>query len=428
MDLPVIQNLDALGTTLLRRDALAILEAGYEAVLTEGVIREEIRLIDGNLTVRGRTFALANYDRVLFVGIGKCAVDAATLFEEILGDAISDGIVLDVKPGTFRRLRSFVGTHPFPSEENAEYTRAIVRLLSGLTERDLVLTVVSGGGSALLSLPHGISIDHLQAVTKALWKGGATITEVNTVRKHLSEVTGGQLAKIAAPATMLSFLFSDVPGNNMEMIASGPTVRDSTTVEDAEAIIERYNVLSMVGLPSLPFIETPKESVYFDRVWNILLVTNDRALTAMKAKATALGYRAEITYDALEGIASDVGAKFATVPVPAHSCFLFGGETTVKIRGDGAGGRNQEFALAAVPSILDGRVIVAAGSDGWDNSDVAGALCDAGDRKRAEVCGISPADHLARNDSYPFWKAIGGSIETGKTGVNVADFYFIISE
>ena len=237
MNLPVIKNIDALATTALRSDALTILEAGYEAVLTDRVIREEITLTDGILSVRGRDFVLANYDRVLFVGIGKCAVDAADVFEEILGDVLSGGIVLDVKPGVFKKLRGMVGTHPFPSEENAGYTREIVKLLSGLTERDLVLAVISGGGSALLSLPHGVSIADLQKVTQALWKGGASITEVNTVRKHLSEVTGGQLAKAAHPATMISFIFSDVPGNDLNFIASGPTVRDETTVEQAREIL-----------------------------------------------------------------------------------------------------------------------------------------------------------------------------------------------
>jgi glycerate 2-kinase len=428
MDLPVIKNADVLGTTPLRRDALAILEAGYQAVLTDRVIREEVFIEGDFLSIKGRRVALSDYERVLFIGIGKCAVDAATVFEEILGDYLTDGIVLDVKEGSFARLRSRVGTHPFPSEENIAHTKEILGLLKGVTERDLVLVVVSGGGSALFTLPYGVTYDTLRIIVAALWKGGATINEVNTVRKHLSEVAGGHLARAAFPATVISLIFSDVPGNNMEMIASGPTVRDSTDITDAEAIITHYRVLEETGLPDIAFLETPKEQHYFDRVLNVLLVTNQRALLAMKEKATALGYHAEITYDALEGIASEVGAQFATANVPAHSCFLFGGETTVMIRGDGKGGRNQEFALGAVPTILDGRVIVAASSDGWDNSDVAGALVDAGDRKRALERGITPEQYLNNNDSYHFWSAVGGAIMTGKTGVNVADLYFIIRE
>lgn len=428
MNFPVIKNIDSLATTPLRRDALQILEAGYEAVLTERVLREEVEVKDGDICMKGRNICLSDYKRIYFVGIGKCAVDSALIFEELLGDMLTDGITLDVKEGVFKKIRSRVGTHPFPSEQNIEYSKEIVRMLTGLTEHDLVLTVVSGGGSALLTLPNEMDCETLQHITEALWKGGATITEVNTVRKHLSQVTGGQLAKIAYPATMISFVFSDVPGNNMEMIASGPTVRDSTTVEDAERILAHYNVLNLCGISGCPLLETPKEQMFFDRVLNILLVTNGRALSAMKAKAIELGYKAEITYDALEGIASEVGEQFATVPIPAKSCFLFGGETTVKIRGSGKGGRNQEFALSAVPMIHDGRVVVASGSDGWDNTDKAGALCDAGDRKRAEEKGISPSEYLANNDSYHFWQTVGGAIDTGKTGVNVADFYFIISE
>jgi glycerate-2-kinase len=428
MDLPIIKNADALSTTPLRRDAVDVLEAGYQAVLTDRVIREEVRVDGEYMEIKGRRIVLSDYERILFIGIGKCAVDAATVLEELLGAYLTDGIVLDVKEGSFARLRSRVGTHPFPSAENVAHTKEILGLLKGVTERDLVLVVVSGGGSALFTLPYGMTHETLQSVTKALWKGGATIGEVNTVRKHLSQVTGGQLARAAYPAAVISFIFSDVPGNNMEMIASGPTVRDTSTAEDAEDIIAHYNVLAETGLPPLAFIETPKDEFYFDRVLNLLLVTNDRALSAMKTKAIELGYHAEITYDALEGIASEVGAQFAAVPIPSRSCFLFGGETTVRIRGNGEGGRNQEFALAAVPGVLDGRVLVAASSDGWDNSPAAGALCDAGDRKRATERGISPEEYLANNDSYHFWQAIGGAIDTGRTGVNVADFYFIISE
>lgn len=427
MELPVIKNFDQLATTALRRDALAILEVGYESVDTARVIRDEVEMKGEDICIKGRNICLTDHERVFFVGIGKCAVDASLVFEELLGERIEDGIILDVKSGIFKRMRSFVGTHPFGTPGNVTQTKEIVKMLQGVTERDLVLMVISGGGSSLLCLPHDINCETLQSITEALWKHGATITEVNTVRKHLSDILGGQLAKAAYPATVISFIFSDVPGDDMSIVASGPTVRDTTTIEDAEYILAKYDVLTQCKLPNCELVETPKEQKYFDRVLNLLLVTNKRALVAMEEKATMLGYHTEVKDMGLSGIAAVLGKEFASAPMPPQTCWLYGGETTVEIRGEGEGGRNQEFALAAVPDIPDDRVIVAAASDGWDNTDAAGAICDAGDRKRAREKIRDPEKFLANNDSYHFWKEAGGLIMTGRTGINVADFYIIIN-
>ena len=428
MDLPVIKNIDALGLTPLRRDALAILEAGYEAVLTERVIREKVTMMGDDICIGDRNICLSDYERVFFVGIGKCAVDASLVFEDLLGGRITDGIVLDVRSGVFQKLRSFVGTHPFPSETNMAATKKIVEMLKGITARDLVIAVISGGGSALLCLPHNVKCGMLRKMVEALWSRGATISEVNTVRKHLSDIQGGQLAKLVYPATMAAFLFSDVPGDDIGMIASGPTVRDATTAKDAEHILEKYDILSQCRVEDCELVETPKEEKYFDRVLNVLLVTNEKALGAMQRKAESLGYHAEVADTGVEGLAAVLGHRLAEEALPSRSCRLYGGETTVLVKGNGEGGRNQECALAAVPVISDHRVLVAASSDGWDNTDVAGALCDAGDRKRGEALGLSPEKYLEENDSYHYWKAAGGAIVTGRTGINVADFYFVISE
>lgn len=364
-----------------------------------------------------------------FVGMGKCAVDAALVFEDILGDRITDGIVIDVKEGNFKKLRSFIGTHPFPSDYNVSVTKKIVHMLSGITERDLVLVVVSGGGSALLCIPHEMNCSRIQEITMALWKGGATISEVNTVRKHISDIAGGQLAEIMYPATVVSFIFSDVPGDDMSVVASGPTVRDVTTVLDAEHILAKYDVLTQCQFPDCQVSETPKDKKYFKKVTNILIVTNKIALLAMEARAKALEYHAEIRDTALEGIAADLGAAFTTLPIPRGSCYLYGGETTVRITKNSLeGGRNQELALGAVASIPHHMVIVAAASDGWDNTSVAGAIVDAGDRERAKNAHLDPNTYLRINNSYHFWKTNGGAIITGRTGINVADFYLILSE
>lgn len=425
-DLPVIKNFAELATTAPRRDALKILEAGYEAVLTENVIREEIRIEGDTICLKDLNVCLSDFDRVFFVGIGKCAVDASLVIERILGERITDGVVLDVKEGVFRRLRSMVGTHPFPSERNVTATKEIVHMLSKLTGRDLVLTVISGGGSSLLCLPHEMNCDTLSDIVHALWEKGATIHEVNTVRKHTSDIQGGQLAKAAYPATVVALIFSDVPGNDIGMIASGPTVLDKTTKEDAERILAKYNILSMCQLPGCELIETPKDKKYFARVTNVLLVTNDRALEAMRSIAETLGYRAEVRDRAMSGIAREKGKEFATIKLPPGTCVLYGGETTVLISGNGEGGRNQELALSAASWISDDRVVIAASSDGWDNTDIAGALADRTVWENAQDRGISIDEYLARNDSYRFWNIVGGGIKTGRTGVNVADFCIVI--
>ena len=426
MELPMIKNFNTLATTSLRHDALAILETGYEAVLTERVIESEVELRGEDICIKGRSICLSDYDRVFFVGIGKCAVDASLVFERILGDRITDGVVIDVKSGIFKRLRSYVGTHPFPSEQNVSATKEVVNMLRGVTERDLILTVISGGGSALLCLPHDLECETMREITEALWKRGADITDVNTVRKHTSDILGGQLAKFAYPATVVSFLFSDVPGNDIGVIASGPTVRDETTIDDAERILAKYDVRTEHALLSFPLTETPKDEKYFSRVMNILLVTNERALLAMKNKAEELGYQTEIRDMKLQGIASELGRLIASDAIPKKSCVLYGGETTVNIIGNGKGGRNQEFVLGAVSTIPSNTVIVAAASDGWDNTNVAGAIGDAGDRERAQARGLFAEQFLLANDSYRFWELIGGAIMTGRTGINIADFYMVL--
>jgi glycerate-2-kinase len=299
-------------------------------------------------------------------------------------------------------------------------------MLSGLTERDLVITVISGGGSSLLCLPHEMSFDTLSNVVRALWQRGATIQEINTVRKHTSDIQGGQLAKAAYPATVISFLFSDVPGDDIGIIASGPTVRDESTIKDAERILAKYDTLTMCRLPGCQLVETPKEERYFAKVSNILLVTNRRALEAMRITAEILGYHARVRDTAMTGVAREKGRELATIGLPPYTCLLYGGETTVRVSGNGEGGRNQELALAALEWIADERVVVAAASDGWDNTDIAGAVADTAARDLAQKRGISLEEHLALNNSYQFWKAVGSGIRTGQTGINVADFTIVL--
>lgn len=422
----IIKNIDEIATTKLRKDALDILEEGYRAINTEKVITSNIRVEDGHLFIEERDINLNDYERVFFVGIGKCSADAAIILESILGDYLTSGIVVDVRGVVLQKIQSKVGTHPLPSEANIKATRSIKELLEDATERDLILTVISGGGSALLCLPHDIQCKLLIEITKTLMKKGATIEELNTVRKHLSLIQGGQFAKLAYPAKVVSLIFSDVPGDDIGTISSGPTVLDKTTKEDAEKILVKYDVLNVCKQPNCEVFETPKEEKYFAGVDNILLLTNKTALSAMKEKAEDLGYRAIIADSKVEGEARIIG-KLVAQQAKNNTCLLYGGETTVTVEKEGKGGRCQEFILGALPYIKENSVIVAVASDGWDNTDVAGALGDNGILGEADRKGFDVNRFLKDNKSYDFFKLVNGHIKTGRIGSNVSDLYFTLT-
>lgn len=413
----------------LRQDALEILEAGYAAIDTEKILRSKITLEeDQTICIQNTGFQCNFYERIFFIGIGKCAFDGARVIEDILGDRLTDGVVIDVRAGILKKIRSYQGTHPYPSEINISATRQILQMIKGATERDLVLVLISGGGSALLCLPHDMNCDTLVNITKALTKRGADIYELNTVRKHFSEIQGGGLAKLCYPAQVVSLIFSDVLGNDLGMIASGPTVYDQTTVADAAKVLLKYDVLNVCIPSNCQFLETPKHPKYFTNVKNTLVCSNREALLAMKARAEELGFDASIETETLSGDAAEVGKNLATKPAQKKKCLLFGGETTVKVKGRGVGGRNQELVLSALPHLNPGAVLVAASSDGWDNTDHAGALADTYILEEAKRLKISPEEYLKNNDSYNFFKKVHGAICTGRLGSNVSDLYILIYE
>jgi glycerate 2-kinase len=424
----VIQNFDELAHTTLRRDALTVLEDGYRAIETKTVIAANVTVSEHVLTIAAKQYDLSSYERVLLFCIGKCAADAGVVLEAMLGEYLTDGFVLDVRGVPLKKMKSVIGTHPFPSEQNVAAASAIGDMLDTTTERDLVLTVVSGGGSALLCLPNDMKCESTVQITESLMKAGAAISEINIVRKHMSKIQGGWFAKRAYPAQVVSLIFSDVPGDDMSVIASGPTVKDVTTQEDAERILLKYNVRNNCALPHCEISETPKEEKYFENVENILVLTNDTALAAMKKKAQELGYDAHIQTHEQEGEACVFGQSIIMKHVQKKSCYLFGGETTVCVHGSGKGGRNLEVALSSLLSTKNGIVVVAAASDGWDNSDIAGAIADMHTLEKAKHAGLEVQDYLARNASYNFFAKTGDGIRTGRLGSNVADLYMIITE
>ncbi|MEA2112766.1 MAG: DUF4147 domain-containing protein [Patescibacteria group bacterium] len=429
MKLPIIKNIKKLATNSLRQDALDILEAGYESVLTEKVMVDNIVLEGTTLKIKDKKYNLKKYKRIFVVAIGKCANQSVKILEDVLGDKITKGIVLDVESAEFKKMRSEVGTHPLPSEQNILVTKSILQLIKEVKKDDLVINVISGGGSALLCAPtEGIESEMLQEITQILMKKGATIEEMNIVRKHLSKIKGGQLAEMLYPAKLVSLIFSDVPKDNLSLIASGPTVKDESTKEDAQLILESYlgdgfdesdNYVSFLR-------ETPKDEKYFEKVDNLLLVSNKIALETMQKKAEELGYEALVESCELEGEARVLGSSLGKQGISTKSFQVWGGETTVQIKGDGQGGRNQEFVLSALDGLPEDLLVMAAASDGRDNTDMAGALADGELLEKVKEEGIDIGEYLENNDSYNFFKKVGGQIKTGPTGINVADFYLIL--
>lgn len=404
----------------LRRDALTVLRAGIDAIRTKDAVRRTISIRRGSIVSGGKTLRLRDYRRVFVIGIGKASAEAAETLEGMFGDRIDGGVVLDVRKARTRRVRGMAGTHPFPSMDNMRATGEIMAILKQLDSRDLVIAVVSGGGSALLCWPYQLKCDDVSLVTRTLMQKGADIREVNTVRKHLSEILGGQFARLAYPATILSLIFSDVPGDDIGMVASGPTVLDRTTVADAEAVMAKYDLLRACRLPDCELRETPKDPVFFERVTNVLAVSNALAAEAMEREAARLGYRPRIHSLELVGEARDVGRVLAGLP-DAGEMVIAAGETTVTVRGKGKGGRNQELALGALPFVSEDGLVLSCASDGADNSSVAGAVADAEVRRRAARLRLKPQSFLDRNDSLAFFARAGGSIKTGLTGANVSD-------
>jgi glycerate-2-kinase len=420
-----IQNFDALATTDARRALLTIAEAGYASIDTEAVLQKAMQLNGNMLSLAGQDIDLVTIGKIVFIAIGKCAVEAGTFAERVLGDRISAGVLVDVKVGpALAHIKTFCGTHPLPSDENMHAAEAIVAALAGLTERDLVIFIISGGGSTLLFLPEDkVNMEEVP-IMNALIDAGATIQEINTIRKHLSYARGGNLAKDAYPARVVSLIFSDVVGDNMEFIASGPTVKDVTTVADAAAVLAKFDVLKTCGLATCGLIETPKEDKYFERVSNVLVVSNHGALEAMKAAAEQLGFAAEIRSSELTGEADDVGKMIveAVRAIPARSVLLWAGETTVTVHDPaGRGGRNLQLCASALRFVADGEEILSFASDGRDHGAFAGAICDTMTKRAATEAGVDPEVFRVANNTYALFEKIGNYVTTGDTGSNVSD-------
>lgn len=427
----------------LRADARRCLEAALRAVDPERLVADAL--------ARDRPAPQAG-GSLRLLAVGKAAAAMARGARAALGAGIARGVVLtsrgsptDAGPG----LRIFAGGHPLPDEAGVEGARAVLEEARAAGANDLVLLLLSGGGSALMSLPpEGVALADIAAVTDQLLRAGAPIEDLNCVRKHLDRLKGGQLAREASPARVLALVLSDVVGNRLDVIASGPVTADPTTYADAIAVLERYG-LERDAPPSVQahlergaageIAETPKPGDgVFGGVRVAVVGSGRHAAAAALADAESLGYEGLLLTDGLTGEAREVGGYLAEIgrrirdsgqPIPPRACAAAAGETVVTVKGAGRGGRNQEVALGAAVALVgaDGVLVAALGTDGVDGpTDAAGAIATWTTVARARAAGLDPEDALARNDSYPFFRALGDLIVTGPTGTNVMDLMLVL--
>jgi hydroxypyruvate reductase len=471
----------------IREDLTAIFEAALQSVDPCRIVKERLTLTGKKLTVESgtgpKTFDLERFDRVLVAGAGKASMKMAKALEEVLGDRIESGCVsVKVDPGApLRRIRTTRAGHPVPNESSVQAADEIMRMARNLTKEDLARTLLivllSGGGSSLLVSPlrwnlraadpsgagaRSLSLSDIQRTTDALLACGAPIHAMNCVRKHLSNITGGRLARLFYPAETLVLILSDVVGDRLDTIASGPTAPDDTTYADALEVIRRYGIGEKIPSRVIEALragkeglieETPKkDDAVFRRVHNVLIGSNRIALAAAAERAAGLGYHplvlsSRITGEAREaakvlyGVAREVrerglearrkGPAPRLVSLPA--CIIAGGETTVTLRGNGKGGRNQELALSFLSEMEknegggEGIFLLSASTDGSDGpTDAAGAFASPEALEESRRLALTPGDYLMNNDSYTFFEKAGFLYKTGPTGTNVCDLQIML--
>jgi glycerate 2-kinase len=434
--------------TSLPKQAVRIFRAALQAAEPRAAVLRHARLSGSRLIADRKRYDLNLFRHVYVVGAGKAAAGMAQAVERLLGKRITGG-VLNVKYGHATRLRRIDVNecgHPIPDRNGEAGARRMAKMLSDAGPDDLVFCLISGGASALLPLPAApVTLADKQETTRLLLECGADIHEMNCVRKHISALKGGQLARLAYPATLLTLTLSDVVGDDLDVIGSGPTVPDRSTFADARDVIEKYGLRDRIPPAVVLRLggdspETPKPGdKIFESVQNLIVGSNRLAVDAAARAARALGFHTLVLSTFLEGEAREVARVHAAIahelqaferPVRLPACVISGGETTVTIRGHGLGGRNQEFALAAALHIagLKDVVILSAGTDGADGpTDAAGAIADGTTAARAREAGLAPGKFLANNDSYRLFERLDDLIKTGPTGTNVADIQIILA-
>jgi hydroxypyruvate reductase len=435
----------------MRRDAEAIFYAGLGAVEPAAAVKKAVRRDANHLFIRDMRIDLSDLKDLYIIGAGKAAAPMARAIEEILAGRITDGIIC-TKYGHGAPVTCIdivEAGHPVPDENSRKGAEKMMSLVSRASEKDLVICLISGGGSALLSLPPpGVTLADKQHTAQTLLACGARIHEINTIRKHLSGIKGGLLARAAYPARLVTLILSDVVGDDPDVIASGPTVADRSRFSDAGAIMKSYGIIDQVPGAVTAHLEagmagkipeTPKPGdICFETAYPFIIGSNTAAILAAKGAAEGLGYNTLVLSSMIEGETREVARVHAAMakeilksgnPVARPACLLSGGETTVTIRGKGKGGRNQEFALAAALEIpmLENIVLLSAGTDGTDGpTDAAGAIADGQTVCRAHALGLIPREHLLNNDAYPFFNHLNDLVITGPTRTNVMDLRIVL--
>jgi glycerate-2-kinase len=436
----------------LRHDACAILDNALSAVDPKEAVLNALSLNGDLLSYEGGSVDLSKTKKIIVVGGGKAGGLMVKAVEVLLGGRITSGLVNVLKGSEDSMKTGRVAlkgaSHPIPGNEGIRGVDGMLDLTNGLTKNDLVITLISGGGSALMPYPvSGITLKDIQELTSILLKAGANINELNVVRKHISGFKGGQFARHACPARMISLILSDVIGDPLDTIASGPTSPDESTFTEARDVLVRYglldtvpeNVLSRIngGMNGI-YPETPKPTdPIFENVSNLVIANNYMAASAAFSVSEGLGYNSMILSTHIEGEARHVGKMLAGIvreensrglPIPTPAAIIVGGETTVTVKGEGKGGRNQEVALGAIHKMNGLRGVIATfGTDGIDGpTDAAGAIVDGKSLHRALELGLNPKEFLEGNDSYSFFKSMKDLIITGPTGTNVNDLTVLL--
>ncbi|MFW6011216.1 MAG: glycerate kinase type-2 family protein [Desulfosalsimonas sp.] len=430
----------------MHKHAKDILQAALNAVNAKNCLAAHLTRAENRLLAGKKDFDLSGIENIHVIGAGKATAHMAAAVESILEDRITTGIIT-VKYGhtvPLKIIRTIEAGHPVPDENGVTGAKLIMETAEKAGEKDVVICLLSGGGSALMPLAApGLSLAEKQETIRHLLACGADIEEINAIRKHLSAIKGGQLAGAAAPATMITLIVSDVVGNKLDVIASGPTVEDTSTFDQCLEIIKKYDLAGRLPEQAINRIrqganrkvsETPKPGeLNRAKLFNLIVAGNFSALCAAAGHAGVLGYNTLILSSMIEGDTSEAARFHAAIakqvsdtghPVAPPACIISGGETTVRIQGNGLGGRNQEFCLAAAMEIHNqgSIVILSAGTDGTDGpTDAAGAIADSGSIRRAAEQGLDAQAFLMNNDSYHFFKQTGELLLTGPTGTNVMD-------
>lgn len=427
-----------------------ILSAAINAVDPAEAVRRFLHREQGLLVVQDQVYRLDDYKRVFIIGAGKASQAMAAEAAAILGSYLTTGLVIVKHQGAAfydQKINYVNGSHPLPDINSLESTQKLVQLIQGLHEDDLVINLLSGGASALMSLPvQGVTLADLQALTRELLACGATINEINCLRKHLDQVKGGRLAGLIYPARLINLILSDVVGSPLDVIASGPATSDPSTYADAISVLKKYGINNRIPSSIISVLidggkgrleETlKKDDPRLVGVRNIIVGDNYLAARAAVRQAQQEGFRSLLLTTYLQGEASKTGKWMASIlkqvaasgdPLPRPCCLVYGGETTVILKGQGKGGRNQEVALGAVEGLdgLENVALVTLATDGEDGpTDAAGAVVTGGTAGKARQAAISTAGALANNDSYTYFEKLGDLLRTGPTSTNVNDLVF----